>query len=185
MAEKGKSAPVVFITEDQVRVMIVDAVEGIGKLIAEAVKGFSTVQQTQDAIESVTRDLATKESLQKALDNLVSRETLNSITSELITKDQWNEALEGMLSTPVSLSGIHPGLLVESQVGELPIEPIPAEYLTGLVFRSSKPKKTDTGKVNLPTERPLTPADVLNWKDNGETVTIITADGQKYTADKE
>lgn len=153
----------------------------VKELIAEAIKGFSTVHQINEAIGSVTKELVSKENLQKIVDNLVSRDTLNSITSGLITKDQWNEALDGMLSSAVPLTGIRPELAsAETQTGR-----IPAEYLSGLVFRSSKQKKTEAGTANVPTERALTPDDVMSWKDNGETVTVITTDGQKYTVDTE
>lgn len=63
-------------------------------------------------------------------------------------------------------------------------ESIDKKYLEGLVFKSAKQKKTDTGMANIPTERQLTPADVLGWKDNGASVTIVTADGQKYAVKK-
>lgn len=63
-------------------------------------------------------------------------------------------------------------------------EAIDKKYLEGLVSRSAKSKKTETGTVNVPTERALTPADVLDWKDNGKSVTIVTADGQKYCVAK-
>lgn len=63
-------------------------------------------------------------------------------------------------------------------------KPIDEKYLAGLVFKSSKQKKTDEGTANVPTERPLTQADVLDWKDNGPTVTIVTADGQKHLVSK-
>jgi hypothetical protein len=33
-------------------------------------------------------------------------------------------------------------------------------------------------------ERPLTADDVLDWKDYGDTVVIVTTDGQKYKVDK-
>jgi len=63
-------------------------------------------------------------------------------------------------------------------------EAIDKKYLAGLVYRSSKQKKGDKGKVNIPTERPLTVADVLSWKDNGATVTVVTADGRKHSVSK-
>ncbi|MBC8018604.1 MAG: hypothetical protein H7X83_08815 [Verrucomicrobia bacterium] len=61
---------------------------------------------------------------------------------------------------------------------------IDAKYLEGLLFKSSKQKKTEDGLVNIPTERQLTPADVLDWKDNGPSLTIVTADGQKHVVSK-
>ena len=63
-------------------------------------------------------------------------------------------------------------------------EAIDKKYLEGLVFKSSKPKKTEEGTINVPTERPLAPGDVLDWKDIGTGVIIVTGDGQKYTVAK-
>ncbi|WP_298434547.1 hypothetical protein [Geobacter sp.] len=63
-------------------------------------------------------------------------------------------------------------------------KPIDAKFLKGLVFRSSEPQKTEEGTRHAPTKRDLEPADVLDWKDNGATITIVTADGQKHTVDK-
>ena len=61
-------------------------------------------------------------------------------------------------------------------------EAIDKKFLAGLKYRSSKQGKD--GGVFTPTERPLTPADVLAWTENGNILTIVTADGQKHTVDK-
>lgn len=155
-------------------------------LISEGLKAVITPAQISKMIEEKIANLANGEDVLKLAENLknfVTHDHLKEQTSELITKDQWNEALDGMLtaSTPVTLSGIHPGFAS----GLTLLEPIAAEWLEGLVFRSARTKKTDSGTVNHPTERPLTPGDVLNWNDNGDTVSFVTADGQKYTIDKE
>lgn len=63
-------------------------------------------------------------------------------------------------------------------------EAIDKKLLEGLVYKSSKPKKTEEGTVHVPTERPLQPGDVLDWKDNGNTVTIVAGDGQKHVVKK-
>ena len=63
-------------------------------------------------------------------------------------------------------------------------KPIDAKYLKGLVYRSSEPRKTEEGTRHVPTERELAPGDVLDWKDNGATVTIVTGDGQKHVVEK-
>ena len=60
-------------------------------------------------------------------------------------------------------------------------EQIDKKLLAGLKFKSSE-KGEEGGYV--PTKRPLTPADVLDWKDNGASVTIVAADGQKHIVDK-
>lgn len=61
-------------------------------------------------------------------------------------------------------------------------EAIDKKLLAGLKFRSSE--KSENGEGFTPTKRALTPADVLDWKDNGTSVTIVTADGQKYNVSK-
>ena len=61
-------------------------------------------------------------------------------------------------------------------------EQIDKKYLAGLKFKSSK-KDKESGAF-VPTERALQPADVLDWKDKGDTVVIVTADGKKHTVNK-
>ena len=63
-------------------------------------------------------------------------------------------------------------------------EAIEKKYLTGLKFKGSTPKKTEEGIKHFPFERPLKVEDVLDWSDNGASVTLVTADGAKYTVDK-
>lgn len=66
----------------------------------------------------------------------------------------------------------------------LDAEQIDKKHLEGLVYRSAKQKKTEEGTVNVPTERALAVGDVLNWKDNGASVTIVAGDGQKHVVTK-
>lgn len=65
---------------------------------------------------------------------------------------------------------------------------IDAKYLDGLVFNDVEKKKgTKDGRPvtqNIPVERPLTADDVLDWKDCGDTVVIVAADGRKHTVPK-
>lgn len=65
---------------------------------------------------------------------------------------------------------------------------IDEKYLKGLKFSSSEGKKVkgeNGDKIkHTPVERDLKPADVLDWKDNGESVTIVTADGRKHVVGK-
>lgn len=64
-------------------------------------------------------------------------------------------------------------------------ERIDAKYLKGLKFTSSVKKQVpgEAVKHHL-VERRLGPADVLDWKDDGETLVIVAADGRKYIVDK-
>jgi len=65
---------------------------------------------------------------------------------------------------------------------------IDPKFLKGLKFHGAEPKvvEKDGRKVNqnIPFERPLKEADVLDFKDAGDTVIIVTKDGRKYTVDK-
>lgn len=68
-------------------------------------------------------------------------------------------------------------------------EQIDKKLLAGLKFRTSeavevKGEDGRPGKKFIPKERALKPEDVLDWKDAGGSVVIVTADGQKYTVSK-
>lgn len=67
--------------------------------------------------------------------------------------------------------------------------PIDPKYLRGLKFKSSVGKKvTDDGREVMKyssVERPMLPGDVLDWKDRGDNIVLVTADGQKLTVSKE
>lgn len=60
--------------------------------------------------------------------------------------------------------------------------------LKGLVYRTSKPKEiTEDGKKrtgNVPVERPLLVKDILTETDHGDSIRIVTKDGQKYDIGK-
>ena len=59
------------------------------------------------------------------------------------------------------------------------------KLLKGLVFRTSELNKDKEGKKSyVPVKRPLAVGDILDWKDCGETVVLVTTDGQKYTVEK-
>ena len=69
------------------------------------------------------------------------------------------------------------------------MERIDKKYLKDLTFSSSRTREKegkDGKKIiqHLPTERALQPEDVLSWKDYGETIVMVTADGHKYTVEK-
>jgi len=67
-------------------------------------------------------------------------------------------------------------------------ERIDAKLLKGLRYRTSEGKRVNEDGRNVmkyaPVERPMRQEDVLDWKDNGQTVTMVTADGQKLTVEK-
>lgn len=63
-------------------------------------------------------------------------------------------------------------------------------YLKGLTFRDAETRKVkdeDTGKekeIAVPRERPLKAEQVLAWKDYGDLVVIVAADGRKHRVEK-
>jgi len=64
-------------------------------------------------------------------------------------------------------------------------EQIDGKWLKGLLFRTSE-RKQPKGEAarHVPVERKLRPSDVLDWRDTGETLVIVTADGRKHIVDK-
>ncbi|HIJ95790.1 MAG TPA: hypothetical protein HPP94_08665 [Desulfuromonadales bacterium] len=67
---------------------------------------------------------------------------------------------------------------------------IDRKFLEGLVFKGATVETVtdeDSGREvarSKPFSRPLEQNDVLDWVDNGDTVTLVTADGKKYTVAK-
>lgn len=65
---------------------------------------------------------------------------------------------------------------------------IDQKFLKGLKFKGAERKiiEKDGRKTvqGVPYERPLKPEDVIGMKDNGDSIVIVTADGQKYTVSK-
>ncbi len=65
---------------------------------------------------------------------------------------------------------------------------VDARLLKGLKFRSADEKvvEEDGRKIKkfIQTERPLTAKDVISSKDCGDSIVIVTADGQKLTIEK-
>lgn len=64
-------------------------------------------------------------------------------------------------------------------------EAINTQYLEGLTFLSAEREQTEEGARNIPTERELTPEDVLAWADRGDSVVIVAKDGRKHEVFKE
>lgn len=63
------------------------------------------------------------------------------------------------------------------------------KQLAGLTYRTSEKKKVkgDDGEVTekyVASERSLKVADILSQKDNGDSFTVVTKDGKKYTVPK-
>lgn len=67
-------------------------------------------------------------------------------------------------------------------------EKIDPKYLKGLKFRFSEPKEViEEGRTitrYFPQERAFKQEDVLSWKDNGDNIILVTADGRKVTVSK-
>lgn len=62
------------------------------------------------------------------------------------------------------------------------------KWLEGLKFKTSEVKVVEEEgrkiKKFIPSVRALKEADVLSWKDCGNAVVLVTADGQKVTVSK-
>lgn len=67
-------------------------------------------------------------------------------------------------------------------------ERIDAKHLKGLRYRTSEGRKVnEDGRdivKHVSTERPLKPEDVLDWRDTGDDIVLVAADGQKHTVVK-
>jgi len=74
----------------------------------------------------------------------------------------------------------------EAQEGPKGIDP---KWLKGLKWAGSEPKEVvENGKKKtkyIPFDRPLEPADVMSFRDQGASVVIATTDGRKYIVKKE
>ena len=116
---------------------------------------------------------------------------------EKLAKDQQalKEGLEALNAAQNKLAEDKTLLNAEKErLGPLSkIEPAGAEFeskwLKGFTFRSRKagtPKEKDGIKIKtfVPIERDLKEGDILSWKDKGDHVVLVTADGQKLTVKK-
>lgn len=72
------------------------------------------------------------------------------------------------------------------EVAEAPV--FDKKWLEGLKFKTSEEKivEEEGRKVKkfIPKERPLKESDILGWKDNGNSIVLVTADGQKVSVNK-
>lgn len=153
--------------------------------IAEALKAFLSKEEfrkevlvlvTKDSLAEALEKLVTDELLQIKVDELlkqiVSETRVEEICLTLLKKNQWEDLKPGAITLQPLTTSI-----------QEPKPPLPAEILIGLKFRGSKPKKTETGVVHVPTERDLTPEDVLNYNEYEDRIVIVAADGQKHTVE--
>ena len=73
----------------------------------------------------------------------------------------------------------------EEDLDEIPFD---FSWLEGLTFRGSKVDEIEedgkTVKKYVPFKRKMAADDVVSWKDYGDHVVIVTADGQKVSVDK-
>ncbi len=63
-------------------------------------------------------------------------------------------------------------------------KPINKKYLAGLTFRTNQVIDGADGRRFIPVERELTQDDVLNWREEGSVLVIITADGRKQRVER-
>ncbi|MBC7964236.1 MAG: hypothetical protein H7Y05_14990 [Steroidobacteraceae bacterium] len=150
MADK-KNSVVVFVTEEQVR-----------QMIAEAVKGMLTPDQFQAGINDATKHLATcdelAETVSKCQDMLI--EYVNAVHPAFATPETAAAAVPAHPPLdPAWLEGlIFSGTTQERRIAE------------------GRPRL-----VAIPFERELRPADVLGYRVTDSQVFLVTADGKKHT----
>lgn len=81
----------------------------------------------------------------------------------------------------------------EKESKEVQAPKLDAKWLTGLVFKTSAlHEEREGGKKDgrviskewRKIDRPLTVSDILDWRDNGDSVVIVAGDGRKYAVAK-
>jgi hypothetical protein len=66
---------------------------------------------------------------------------------------------------------------------------IDKKYLAGLTYSGSKAKEVkEEGQpkrtIYIPFDRQAEPGDVLDWKDLGDSISVVMKDGKKYSVAK-
>lgn len=113
-----------------------------------------------------------------------AEERLNGQLANLVTNYQCAKLIEDSRTELLDIISEIPAQITSQfsavEVG-IPSEPqLDPDWLEGLTFRSNKEIDTDDGRRFVPEERDLTPADVLSWGNDGDTVVLVAADGQKH-----
>lgn len=79
--------------------------------------------------------------------------------------------------------------MTEEKKEEKKEEKLDPKLLKGLKYKTSDVKEVEENgrkvKKFIPTERALKIEDVLSWRDAGDSVVIVTADGKKHQVEKE
>lgn len=66
------------------------------------------------------------------------------------------------------------------------MERILEKYLKGIVIRNNKQIEGSNKHIKYEAiTKAATPEDVLDWKDCGNTISIVTKDGKKYSVPKD
>ncbi len=157
--EKQKEVGVVGITLEQVK-----------ELIAEALKGLATEEGVKILIVDESKNIG----------KLIA-ESLKGLVTEERAREIFQEELD---ETFVLGKELHPLAATIGVIGKEEEPPLDPEHLEGLMFRGSRPKKTNDGTVHVPFERALTPDDVHDYRDDGTHMVIVAKDGQKHRVKK-
>lgn len=152
-----------FVTEDQVKLLIVDVRDGFGTMITEAVTGLVGNERFNAFIVE--------------LDELISQKT-GDATKDLINNEQLTALLQKVTE--------HIGEAFENRLKELQ-----QTLFTATTGSLSSAVFADNEEVDLfdPTllegleidGEPMTTEDILSGVMNGGVVTLISRDGQKHT----
>jgi hypothetical protein len=168
----------------QVKILILEALQAGVTIDQVAQQVAETVAEYQTGIDQKLLSFITQDQLVQSYLNPIGEQLreFRSQLDSLVTADQ----VTRMIAVAVEgLAPIH--AVLDTTTGDIAVPapakgPIDEKYLAGLKYRSSRPRKggagDDDATVHVPTERDLTPADVLDWAFVGDLVSFVTADGQ-------
>jgi hypothetical protein len=150
----------------------------VAEMIAEAIQGLASKEALQVLI--------TGSELEEKITGLVSRTDLEKVAMSICIEQEirgiFAEEFEQVMSTalPAKLSDPSALALVEQP-------PLDASLLEGLYYRGADITREEVeGRprlVSTPIVRPLTPADVLSYRVDGDLLHLVTTDGQKHTVE--
>lgn len=171
MAEKNKG-PAAGVTEEKVKILIVDSikqlltVDAVTQLLKEA--GF--IVSSEDRVKELVAEgyEGTVKLIEEAIRVIPNEDRIRELIGESFQPGQFATA----------------ELLPYNAAAEKP--PLDPDWLEGLVFKGSRRGKAVKGQPKpdfVPFERPLEEGDVLSYAVGENTVTLISADGHKYTVE--
>jgi len=187
VAAAGAGATVLVVTMDMVNQAIVETLKGCAGI--EVVTAMeSRMAGLEKALALIPEELVTETLLGEKLNGYVTSSQLVEATQGMYTADQLNAALVeaiGKGSVIQHMDALNQSALETAKAARGPID---AKYLKGLSYRTSRPRKggpgDDDSTVHETVTRDLTPADVLDWTDQGDKISFVTGDGQRVSVPK-